>query len=198
MRRKFKLLFTLAVGALFVISCSTGTSLTSVWKNEYYKGGKLNRTMIIGAAKKPDIRQMFEDEFVKQLRAKGADGVASYTFLQGDKMQDKDTILKHVNDLNVDSVLLTKLITDKDAATYVTPHDRNLHTQYSESQTYVFEHGYIDKEQPVKLETNLYDARTEKLIWSALSDTFKRGSDDETIESFIKKITEQLSKQNLI
>ncbi len=198
MRRKFKLLFTLAVSALFVISCSAGTSLTSDWKDAQYKGDKLSKIMIIGVAKKPSIRQMFEDEFVAQLRAKGAVGVTSHTFLPGDKMQDKSTILKHVHDLKVDSVLITKLIAEKDAADYKTPTETDLQTQYFESHTYVFQHGYIEKEQPVNLETNLYDARTEKLVWSALSETFKRGSDDETIKLFIQKITEQLSKQNLI
>jgi len=40
----------------------------------------------------------------------------------------------------------------------------------------------------VNLETNIYDAETEKLIWSGLSDTVVGGSNEVEIKSFIKRI----------
>jgi hypothetical protein len=48
------------------------------------------------------------------------------------------------------------------------------------------------------LDTNLYDVSTEKLIWSAISETFVEGSDEKLIKELIKLITDNLSKQNVL
>ena len=58
------------------------------------------------------------------------------------------------------------------------------------------------QDEIVVLETNLYEAKTDKLIWSALSDTFvetfDRGSSGEMIKSFIQVIIKKLSEDRVI
>ena len=200
MKRKMNLFCCMAVIAIFIItSCATtGTTFTSVWKDKAYEGGTLNKIFVIGASKKPNIRKMFEDEFVNQLKAQGADGVASYNTLSPEKMLAKGAILGPVHRLEADSVLITKLILREAAIKYVPPQHRNINTQYSRSYNYAFNRGYILQDEAVSLETNLYDARNQKLIWSALSETFIRGSDDEVIKKLIMKIIKDLRKQNLL
>jgi len=198
MKRKLYLLWGIALSALLIVACATGTKLTSVWNDEFYQGGKVSKVMIIGVSKNPEVRQTFEDEFVKQLTAQGSMGVPSYPFIADDKRQDKKTIVRHVMSHKVDAVLITKLIAEEDVANYKTPEHQNIQTQYFSSYNYVFDVGYVEAEKPVCLETNLFNARTGKLIWSSLSKTFKRGSDEKTIASFIKTITGELSEQGLI
>ncbi len=200
MKRKLNLIWCLAVIALFVItSCATsGTKFTSVWKDKEYQGGSLNEIFIIGASKKPDVRKMFEDEFVNQLKAQGSDGVASHTSLSPEEMLEKGAILGLVLRLKADSVLVTKLIDREEAIKYVPPQHQNINTHYTRSYNYANNRGYILQDQAVSLETNLYDVKRRKLIWSALSETFKRGSDDEVIKKLIMKIIKDLKKQNLL
>jgi hypothetical protein len=169
-----------------------------VWKDKEYGGGNLKMTLVIGASQKPNIRQMFEDEFVNQLKVQGADGVASHAMLSAEEMLEKEAILRLVNKLKVDSVLITKLIDRKDAIDYVPPQHQNINTQYYRSYNYTRNRGYILEDEAVSLETNLYDVRSQKLIWSSLSETFTRGSDDEVIKELIQKITKELKKQNLL
>jgi hypothetical protein len=200
MKRKLGLFWCLAIIPLFVItSCATkGTTFTSVWKDKEYEGGKLKKIFVIGASKKPHIRQMFENEFLNQLKAQGADGVASHAMLTAEEMLEKGAILGPVHRLNADSVLITRLIDREKAIKYVPPQHQNINTQYARSYNYAYNRGYILQDQAVSLETNLYDFRNQKLIWSALSETFKRGSDDEIIKELIQKITKKLRAQNLL
>jgi len=48
------------------------------------------------------------------------------------------------------------------------------------------------------LETNLYDVKTEKLIWSGQSETFSRDSKDQIIKDVIKAVINDLQKNKLI
>jgi hypothetical protein len=200
MKRKMNPFWCLAVITMFAVtSCaSRGTTFTSVWKDKDYQGGMIKKVLIIGVSKKPHIKQMFEDEFVKQLRAQGANGVTSYSTIPSDKMLDKATILDAVHSRGIDAVIITKLIDRKDAQDRPSPEHQDLSSQYFRSYNYAHNRGFIMEKDAVSLETNLYDVATEKLIWSALSETFKRGADDEIIKTFIKKVIGNLKKQNLL
>jgi hypothetical protein len=183
---------------LAIASCAARTSFTSVWKDDQYQGRKLDKILVIGVSKRPEIRKMFEAEFVNKIRALGADGVASHTVVTGDKEMDRSTILANIQTLNADSVLITKLIDREDAIKNVAPQHLDLHSQYARSYNYVHNRGYLLQDQAVSLETNLYDARNSRLIWSALTETFIRGDDEEVIKSFINKITDNLQRQKLL
>ena len=50
----------------------------SVWRNPAYSSASFSRIMIGGLGGDVSTRRNFEDEFIFQLRAAGADGVASY------------------------------------------------------------------------------------------------------------------------
>jgi hypothetical protein len=200
MNKKITLFCCLAVISLMMFtSCAPkGTSFTSVWKDPQYQGGKVNKVMVIGVSKKPNIRQMFEEEFVKQLKTMGADGVASYTVLPSDKMLEKEAILKQLREANADACLITQLIAREDAIKQETPKDENLTSQYPRSYNYSYNRGYILEDDAVSLKTDLYNTASEKLIWTALSETFVRGDDEEEITTLIGKITENLKKKGLL
>jgi len=48
------------------------------------------------------------------------------------------------------------------------------------------------------LETNLYEVKTEKLIWSGKSDSWSRDSKDNIINDVIKAVINDLQKNKLI
>jgi hypothetical protein len=48
------------------------------------------------------------------------------------------------------------------------------------------------------LETNLYDVKTEKLIWSGKSKTWSKDSKDQIINDVIKAVVNNLKKNKLI
>jgi len=197
MKRKISLLCCLSVIAL-LLSCAKGTTFTSVWKDDAYHGGKVNKVLVIGVSKKSEIRRIFEKEFVRQLKGMGVDGVASYTVLSSERMLEKGAILEQLRKAGADACLITQLIAREDAVAEKAPEDKDLTSQYPRSYNYSQNRRYIMEDDAVSLKTNLYETASEKLIWSALSETFKRGTDEENIKGLIEKITAKLSKQGLL
>jgi hypothetical protein len=57
--------------------------------------------------------------------------------------------------------------------------------------------GYTLSNEVVIVETNLFDAGSEKLVWSALSETFVEGDSDKLIKSFVEVMIDDLFQQNL-
>jgi len=77
--------------ALFLLSSCATTTTTNVWRDQAYDG-PVKKILVMGISQKKGIQRFFEDEFVRQLRERGTDGVAGYTILPYDEKMDKDFI----------------------------------------------------------------------------------------------------------
>ena len=58
--------------------------------------------------------------------------------------------------------------------------------------------GYSRSSDTVYLATNLYDVKTEKLIWSGKSKTFKPDSNRQMFDDVINAVIKDLQKNNII
>ena len=76
-------------------------------------------------------------------------------------------------------------------------HNR-FNSYYPRVYEYVHEPGYYTQHKNVNLETNLYETRTEKLIWSVTSETLDPGSVNSIIESLSNEVIKNLRKNNLL
>lgn len=209
---------------LFSISSCATTTLTSVWKDENYQAGKIKKILVFGVSEKPAIKRFFEDEFVKKLKTMGIKVVPSYTVIPPEKMQDKDYAQMKVKEIQADAILITRLVDKKTIETYYPPQEvetipqpypLHLHPGYHpsayshgwygyyyDSYQYITTPGYKVENEILSLETNLYDAKSDTLIWSALSDTvietFDGGINKSTIQSFINVIIKKLSADKVL
>lgn len=173
---------------LLVTSCAK-TTLLSTWRDDSYSGN-INRVLIIGGSEKPGMRRIFEQEFANQLKSHGIYALPSNHIIPSDKMLDKEAVLSKIKDLNIDAVLVTRLVEKKTVGT----HYADWYDPYTKS------YGRTFVDNIVNLETNLYDTRTDRLIWSALSETMIMEEDSiyKKLKSFIKIMVNNLSKQKLI
>jgi hypothetical protein len=62
----------------------------------------------------------------------------------------------------------------------------------------VHDPGYLSTETIVRLETNLYDSRTARLVWSGRSNTFDPKSVRDAIDSVTRALTERLAQEGMI
>ena len=152
---------------------------------------------IIGAAKKPGIRKIFEREFVNQLKSHGVYALESNEYIPGDKMLDKDVIVSKIRELDVNAVLVTRLLEQKHIVRKVPGYCSTWNRYYEESYESSCPRGY-NCEEIAALETNLYDAKTEKLIWSAISETNVEAGTYDVIKGFITSIIKDLSEENIL
>jgi hypothetical protein len=194
MKSKLNMLLVCLNISLFIMTSCATTTLTHVWKDDGYVG-QISNVLVMGVIKQPAKKRFFEDEFVNQLKAQGISAVASYRLFPSDRMIEDEEILAKMNERDIDALETYVPGTVQYAPPY--PH-RRWHGYYADSYRAVYTPGYSITDEVVIIESNLYDAKSEGLIWSAMSETFVEGSRDSLVKEFIKKIIGSLSEKNLI
>ena len=199
--RSVFMLFALA--AMLLSACAT-TQLTSVWKDPAYQA-RPARIMVIGVAKNPLNRRLFEDEFVAQLNARGTEAIASYTVLSDRQQNDQGAIAAKVAELGADTVLITRLVSKKTVQVYVPgtvyyppPYYDTWPNYYGYGYHYMYTPGYIAEDEYAIIETSLYQARNDRLIWAASSETRMSGSNQNLIRSYIGIMVDTMAENGLL
>ena len=203
--RSIRLFVVLSLAVLMLTSCAT-TELTGSWSDESLAGRTFKKIYVIAVGKRADVRAFFEDEYVKQLQEKGLGAIASHTGLPADKILDKQTIIDTITDTGVDAVLITRLTEFKgkrDVETYRTykvpyAHYNQMHEYHRKGQEDSQDDAALTKHEIVSLETNIYDAKTTKLVWSAASDTKIQDSVQKLIVFFVQEIVKKLGNEKVI
>ena len=186
--------------ALLFFSCSgTGTELKQKQVDDAYKGKPVSDILVIAITGNEHNRRSFEKKFVAQLKSVGVDAVSSEEAIPmpANLELKKEMILNAVNQYKNDAVIITHLIgkEEKDVYTRSGSAHRGFygfyHSRYSDP-------GYSSTSTTVRLETNLYDVKTEKLIWSGKSETWSKDSKDKIINDVIKAVIKNLQKNKII
>jgi len=197
---------TLGLGVIFamlVTSCATTTNISSVWKDQLYQV-KPHKIMIIGIALKPANKRTLEDEFEKQISALGTQAVSSYTILPDSKDTNKEVIAEKMKELGADAVLITRIASRETVynsvpGVYSPPaYYGSWKNYYANGYTNMYSPGYVEETKYAIMETNIYDAGNDKLIWSASSETNISGSDQRFIKSYVTVIVEKMVQQKLL
>lgn len=187
-------------------SCAT-TKLTQVWKDPNFKMEPIKKMMVVGIAKESATRRSFEDTFAQSLAAHGVSVIKSYEVITLEELNNKKGAPEKIRALGADAVLATRLIDKETVETYYPP-DYGYAPMgaygrwdgyYDIGYSSMLDPGYVVSEQVAKIETNVYDIKTGKLIWSALSDTWiDEASQDRLISDFICVMVKRMTKDGLI
>ena len=190
----------------FLLYGCAPTILKTVWVDEAYQGEQLKKVFVMGVSQKATVKRYFEDEFARALKARGTDAITSYATIPQEKMTDKDFITAKIKELGADSVLVTTLVDKKTMDTYYPPEVRysgpyyrgGWYGYYSRNYSYYATPGYVVREPVFVLETNVYDVKAEKPIFSALSETCISDSPDALIRSLVQLMIKELAQKQLI
>jgi hypothetical protein len=200
MKKERQLLFLAVLITLFLSSSCATTATTNVWRDQTY-AGPVKKVLVMGISQQKGIQRFFEDEFVRQFRARGTDAVAGYTVLPYDQKMDKDFIAAKARELGIDAVLVARPLSRAMQRTYVPGQAYAVPGAYSRWGSYygsAYSPGYVVEDEYVYIETNMYDVASEKLIWSTQSETIIAASNQELIKSFISTMIAQLESDRLI
>jgi hypothetical protein len=167
------------VTASILVTACTATKIISVWEDETYQGHPA-KMMVIAVSNTPATRRLIEDEFVQELKGHETDAIVSYTVLPDQALADKGAINARAKEVGADTMLITKAVGRK--------------TRTTGSPWGTYEDEYIDAE------TNIYDVKSGKLIWTASSETWikQTASTESRIQAFVKVIVRKLLEQKLV
>lgn len=194
--------FGCLVGFVSVIISCTGTEITHKKLEETYTGKPVSDILVIAITGNEHNRRSFENKFVAQLKSVGVDAISSEEAIAmpPDLELKKEAILAAVNQFENDAVIITHLIGKevKDVYTRGGSGGPGFYGFYHRRYSYAHDPGYSSTSTTVRLETNLYDVKTEKLIWSGKSKTLSKDSKDHLINDVIKTVIKDLQNNKLI
>lgn len=188
--------------AAALTACTTAKP-TMEWRDQSYTGGPFNNILIVGLSNQKTVRRTFENTFVDRLQEDKIKATASFALMPAETKPSKASIKAVISDIKFDSVLVTHMVnvTEKNIyhpGTYRMDTNRGFYDYYDYVGGYVYEPGYYTRNKQVILETNLYDAQTEQLVWSMQSETMNPNSEKGLIAAIIRTVAKRLKSQKLI
>ena len=187
-----------------ISGCAT-TEVTGVWRDGAYQA-QPKRILVISVFKDKTIRRMAEDEFRNHLKSSGADAATGYEVFPGNELPTKEKVVEQVKAGGYDAVLLTRLIDTRTEQRNIPTGPTYAGSHYGSSYGGYYGHGYSTVYAPTyqvndkfaTVESNLFDAATEKLVWTATSDTWLADSNQKLVKDFVTIMMESLRKQKLV
>jgi len=184
-----------AVLLLLAVSCQS-TKITDVWVPKDAHPEHYVRVMIVGLLPTPGLRAQYENDFVDKLSDAGVIAVASINLVPDVAQIDRKTVEDWVSKFRLDGVLVTRLVHLKRETEYIPP-------TYSLAGWYgrwavPTSPGRMVEDTTVSLETDLFDAKNEKLVYSAVSKTYDPTARDEAIHSVLDALVGDMTKRGYL
>lgn len=187
-------LFTFSI-ILLLTSCSSQTNLFS-WRDTTYFDGYIDNILVMAIVKDLEFRNAYEESVSKILNEKGIKSVKSLSILSPAKkytQEDFDTILTANNlnailFINYQGTEIEKI--DSKGNTYYKFYKNVLRTTSRK--------GYYEIHRTVLVETSLFSASSEKIVWFATAKTIDAYDVEDLANSLAKEIVMNLSENKLI
>lgn len=201
-----------AVWVLLLITAGCKSSkITSSWKAEDAEIEKYNKILVLGLTRESDrsIQENMENHLVGDLKEFGYNAVSSlqeYGPKVFDKMEEEAAIEK-LKDSGVDAVITIVLLDKKKERRYVpgTLYYSPYGYYYNRFWGYrvvlsrrIYETGYYVTDTKYFWESNLYDMKTQKLIYSVQTRSFEPASLENMAHDYGTLIVKNMVREKVL
>lgn len=199
------LFITILLISFSLFSCSGGTKVLGTWKNDKVVMNKIEKILVIGVAKDPWVRKMFEAELKEEFTDYGVEAVSSLEIISPDEKITKENFDLYFGKENFDAALVTHVVAENIDRTRVYNYTPSygyygFYGYYGSVYSYAYtpSPGYIVEERNVNLETNVFDINSKELAWSAMSEAFNVKKASDVIDPLVQVIVEEMQADGLI
>lgn len=219
-RMMVRMLWVVAV--LVLAACST-TEIVGTWTDPEFTGKRIDSLLVIARVEDESLRRMFEDRFASALQDRGVNAVASYRVFPAMAELDKAGVEERAQKLGLRGVLIARLLETEKVeiqepgygpgygpgfAPYRHPYRdsfyrwpdyyRSWHSYYGYGYGYPYAPTWTREATVFRLETNLYDTASDRLVWSARSETTTFESPEKKLDEVVREIIGKLEGSGLI
>ena len=157
------------MGVLLLASCAS-TTLQSTWMDPGFRGGPFKRLLVVGlSARDITARRVLEDVVVDKLKAGGVEALPGWQFLAGNGPADEAAFTAAVAKSGADAMLMVRLIAVETQTTVWPPMGPRFGWYGYYSGWYAYPE--VTQSQIAVVETTLFDVRSQRVVWSATSET---------------------------
>lgn len=191
---------------LLLSSCAT-TKLTTSWHDGAFSAQKtIEDVLVIGITKEETVRRLYEDGFAAKFSDAGVRAYPSYTLNIPDIKPTRNAVAAAVASADASYVLITRHVSTDTKQHYRPPEPVYVDPYYSRMDRYYplvyreayYRPGYSYSVTTVLLESNLYDAATGKLIWSAQSKSVDPAMTQKFLDELIGVFAQDLKKNGFL
>ena len=199
----------LVVTAAVAAAGCASTSFNSTWRNPAAQPGsfKGKKVAALIVSKEEGIRYGAEDALARELTARGIVGIAAYTLIPKELVQDKDKAKEFLEKANVVGVVAMRVV-GKDQQ--VTQSAGGMYWGGPAYATFwgggyygygwggVYSPGYMRTDTIVTVEILVYSLEQDKLVWAAQSETTNPEKVGPFIKELVAKAAAQMQKEGLV
>jgi hypothetical protein len=198
--------------SVYLYSCiSSSTVITGTWKKDD-SSKNYNHLLVAALTNTASSKAILEQSLAQNLRDNGLVVSKSIDILPPKFIDDRDQkmqLLDSVRGRGIDALLTVSIIDKKTETRYVPgTYDYAPYPTFGYYGTFwgYYDHwyprfqepGYYTEDNVYFIETNLYDAKSEELVWSAQSQTYEPINLQTFADEFAKNIISRLIKENII
>jgi len=197
MLRVVTLILSLLMVSIPALSTFAQTVLTDVWKDKE-PHAPMTKIAVFWILQVPQNRLLAENEFVRQLKERGIKAMPMYVVIPPDKFVEKDAALTKLRDLGMDAVLSLRLTDRQTAQMQIPGTGPNDPLRLSGYYQYVYDAPTLGTSGPAYVETNLFDVKSDRRIWTARSVSKIDAVNREVVTDFIRLMIDRLASDGMI
>ncbi len=191
--------------SIFAVCLLSGCTTVKVesWTDPALKPRKIGKTMVLGVANSESVSRQYETLFVDQLAEVGVEAHSLHALLQSTDPVSEEVLTAVLKDNNYDSILVTHKLSETDRQQvvptgYVPSYYGNYYGYYSHAYSLNYNTAYVQSFMEFELETNLYDVKTKKLVWTGRCVVYDDRSDQTNMKGIVEGVIKDLKKNGLL
>jgi hypothetical protein len=182
-------------------ACAPSTEVLNSWSDPSAGQVRFKKMLNVCACKDEAMRRTVEDQLTKRITG----STPSYTILSEDDLQDRESAKAKVKAGGYDGAVVMVLVSVDRTQTYVPGSAYAVPAPYTSMyggwgygwSTY-YDPGYVDTDQLVDFNTNVYRVQDEKLIWASRTQTTDPTSVGSMVDEIISANIAEMKRQKVL
>jgi len=205
--KTIKKLFAVVILTVIFGACSPNSQITGSWKNTNVNA-RYDNIMVAGLTQNIEAKSTIEKDLTTALGEKGVTVVKSIDAFPTTFTKDvsKEEMLAKIRKQGADAILTVTLVDKQTESRYVPgsygyapmPMYGRFWGYYNYWGPMMYSPNYYTQDKIYYMETNVYDAKTEELVWSAESETYNPENLSGFSPELAKIIANKLVKDGII
>ena len=183
---------------------SCNTVKVHSWMDPQFEGRTIGKTMVLGVAESDSLSRQYEALFVERLAELGVEAKSLHALVQKTDPVSEEALVAALQEHGYDSILVTRQLSETERQQVVTTghypshYGGGYYGYYSHAYTLSYNTATVQSFMEFELETNLYDVKTEKLVWTGRKIVYDDRTDLTNMKGIIKGVIKDLSKKGLL
>ena len=201
-------LFLVALPTMILMNSCATKDIVREWSPSEDHEQKLGKIMIMGLVNQVSLRNDVEYEMADaahKFGLKATNSMAMFPPELGKPFEDAEKLRLRLQERGFDAIITVAII-DIEAERYVGPEKKyvplvyyNRFTNYyHRTEVLVYKPGYFSLKTRYFLETNIYELKSGRLVWSGRSTVFDPQDVERFVPRYSKKLFKELHKSGII